>query len=879
MKKLKRIIPIVVLIFFAGEIGAQTGCGTVFTTTQTAGAGLIEKTASPLPPGASCNPNGNSNAYNNYFKRPDNYMPHNYYRQGIAPNAAYPNRVEPNKTVVINIIFFGEDNGTGFPYSSATFAADSGWADYALNEIITIPAIQGCNPIHQVQPPFTDAALKFRIHRVYYYKNSAILHANDNPPSNYFLNAANAMNYHLQQNPDAINQLNCIVTQNCGYIGAMGFADNMTPTGSSFSVPFIASGSNYTQQYYNQDWQGDFLYFKYHLPHEIGHHLDLRHLYGTVIPEHSLYNSSKPWDFLDDVFPTAPPQSVFNGCNNLMRDGGNGFPDGNALSPLQIGRMHRTLSTTIGLWSTPSQTRHYAYGYSEIPYTLVENETWDFTYKSYQDIVIPSGKTLTIRCQLEMVPNSKIIVKPGGQLIIDGGLITAAKCGGKDYEGYWQGIIVEGTSNMPQLEPYQGKVVLKNGAIVEFAREAIMPWVYGDWTKTGGIIIATDATFRNNKRSIQYMGYQNYPNPSSSFEAPNRGRFTNCKFIWDNDCIEVNNRAAITLNDVKGVQIIGCTFEDKRTGIMASQRAVGIFSIDAGYTVRGNATGVISPPHEEYSESNYSVGQFINLYRGIEMEGTGSSASNVVDHVKFTNCQIGIYVPGTNNPVLTRNRFDYMANLPSGFNSGTGIKVEQSTGFKIEGNQFYNTVGYSSNGVQAYGCVVHSAGEAQNTVYKNRYDRNRIANQSILFNRNVNNNIYTGLEYKCNSNTNSSIDLNIDNYNFHTGGARLIQGTPAYGSKNLFSVSPNYHIITRDSLHYMNYYWKGANNKPTQILGSLIPGNNVVPTTESQLPNACKTSFSNVIVKEEKLIALAEKTQMEQDRMNLVSQLDNIQTS
>lgn len=865
---LKNLFSIFCLFIFCPLI-AQTGCGTEMPTVSPSGEGIISKTSSPLPSGANCGKT--STSYNDYFKRPDNYMPYDYYRHNTNPAAYYPNRKEPAKTVVINVVFFGEDDGTGFPYTPTTYSADSGWIDYCLNDIIKHPAQPGCGPIHPIY--FSDAGLTFKIHKVYYYKNSAILHANDVPGS-YTQNAAIAMNHHLNNNPDAINQLNCIVTQNCGYPGAMGFAHVMTPTGSTFSVPYIATGSNYTQQYYNTNWPGAYLYFRDHLPHEIGHHLDLRHIYGNVFPEHSLY-SSAPLDFLDDVFPTAPPQNAFIGCNNLMRAGNSGAADGNALSPLQIGRMHRTLSTTIGLWQD-SQTRHYAYGYSEIPYILVENKTWDFTYKSYQDIIIPSGKTLKISCQLEMVPNSKIIVQPGGQLIVDGGLITAAKCGGKDYEGYWQGIIVEGTYDQPQVEAHQGKVVLLNGAIVEFAREAIMPWVYNDWTKTGGIIIATDAVFRNNKRSIQYMEYHNYPNLPSSYEAPNRGRFTNCKFIWDNDCLEVDNRAAVTLNNVKGVQFSGCIFHDKRTNIQASDRARGIYSIDAGYTVAGKATAVINPPHTEYSENNYIVSEFIDLYRGIEIQGSSSYFSNIIDHVKFTNCQIGVYVVGADNPIITRNRFNTVSPLPVGYTSCTGTKLQSSTGFKMEGNQFYNTVGHNS--VYSVGSVVYSAGEQTNTVYKNKYDRNKIANQGLMYNRNVHPYIIEGLEYKCNSNTNSFIDFVIDNYNDHDGGVKLAQGTSTNASQNLLTISPSKHIITRDSSHYMNYYWKGTNNKPTQITGSFIPGNNVVIVTESLQTNPCASSFGNIVVHDDKLVELVKKTQMEQERSNLVSQIDGIET-
>ncbi len=852
-------------MFTFGLAYGQLGCGTVMPSFPIPDDGVIPRAASPLPALSNCGKN--SNSYNDYFKRPDNYMPFNYYRYGTSPSAYYPNRIEPTKTVVINVVFFGEDDGTWFPYSPTTYSQDSILInDFWLNEIYQHPDTSLCSPYHPLY--FPNSGITIKLHKLYYYPNSAILHANDNQSSSWYTNALDAMNYHLSQNPDAANQLNCIVTQKCGYPGAQGIATAMTYNNTT--IPMIISGSQYYQQYYGSSWPGDFSYFRNHLPHEIGHHLGLHHLYQNA--EHSIYNSSVPWDFLDDVFPSVPPQSSFLGCNNLMRAGNSGQNDGNHVSPLQAGRMHRSLSTDINLISA---FRHYAYGYSEIPYVLEQNETWDFTYKSYQDIVVPKDKTLTITCQLEMVPRSKIIVEPGGQLIVDGGLITAAKCGGKEYEGYWGGIEVRGTYDKPQVEAYQGKVILKNGAIIEFAQEAVMPWVYNDWTKTGGIIIAVDAIFRNNNRSVQYMGYQNFGSSTGTVELANRGRFTNCTFIWDNDCFEVMNRPAITLNGVKGVKMEGCTFNDMRTNIGVTERARGIFSIDAGYLVQGKASTIIGTPHQEYDETNYDVGEFINLWRGIEIEGSGSYYANIIDHVKFTNCTMGIYVRGTDNPIITRNRFNYIAPLPAGFTNGTGAKVQNSTGFKIEGNQFYNTIG--NNAVYSLGCVVHSAGEEENKVYKNKYDRNEIANQGILYNRNINPFAISGLEYNCNNHTFNRIDFNIDNNNDHDGGVKLLQGTPQYGSQNLLTISPYRHIVTRDSSNYMNYYWKGTNNKPTLITGSVVPGNNVVIVTESNNPFLCPTSFQNIVIEDDHILTSQDEIEMQQERMDLLSQISELE--
>jgi hypothetical protein len=52
-----------------------------------------------------------------------------------------------------------------------------------------------------------------------------------------------------------------------------------------------------------------------------------------------------------------------------------------------MARMHRALTTDFYDYYA-KVTRHYAYGYSSTPHEISTNETWDFIFKSYNDIVI-----------------------------------------------------------------------------------------------------------------------------------------------------------------------------------------------------------------------------------------------------------------------------------------------------------------------------------------------------------------------------------------------------------------------------------------------------------------------------------------------------------
>lgn len=57
------------------------------------------------------------------------------------------------------------------------------------------------------------------------------------------------------------------------------------------------------------------------------------------------------------------------------------------------------------------------------------------------DIEIQEGATLTIQCQVSLPVGAKIIIKPTGKLILDGGIVTN-RCGDE-----WEGIEIWKSKN------------------------------------------------------------------------------------------------------------------------------------------------------------------------------------------------------------------------------------------------------------------------------------------------------------------------------------------------------------------------------------------------------------------------------------------------
>src|SRR5690606_31440699 len=117
---------------------------------------------------------------------------------------------------------------------------------------------------------------------------------------------------------------------------------------------------------------------------------------------------------------------------------------------------------------------------------------------------------------------------------------------------------------------YQGKVELKNGAIIENAIEGVTLMKAGDYSTTGGVLITNGAKFINNRKAVAFYSYHNF-NPNTLAPSNNLSSFTNTEFIIDNNYFGQYNptdfRSHVTMWDVEGLNFKGCKFEDRRTSI------------------------------------------------------------------------------------------------------------------------------------------------------------------------------------------------------------------------------------------------------------------------------------------------------------------------
>jgi len=164
--------------------------------------------------------------------------------------------------------------------------------------------------------------------------------------------------------------------------------------------------------------------------HEIGHTLELCHTYcgGGCCPS----CDSSDIFYLYDVFgyppncphkvswsPPASDSPTDSITNNLM--GGN--LEMAYLSPKQIGQCHRSLY----LLTTGKYTK-CTYD-SNNPWIINSNETWDFSFRSFEDIWVQAPAQLDIKCVLQLTDSAHFIVEPGAIVNVHPNAVIENRCG------------------------------------------------------------------------------------------------------------------------------------------------------------------------------------------------------------------------------------------------------------------------------------------------------------------------------------------------------------------------------------------------------------------------------------------------------------------
>ena len=437
--------------------------------------------------------------------------------------------------------------------------------------------------------------------------------------------------------------------------------------------------------------------------------------------------------------------------------------------------------------------------------SVTENTNWiNQSFLVTGIVTIGSGSLLSIHSSTIRFKDmeSKIIVQPGARVIVDSTLFTSA-C-----HAQWQGIEVWGNSAFPQTTIdglcVQGIVEMGNGSVLENAYNGITNWHPGDWASAGGIIKAENCTFRNNRRSVEFMKYRNF-NPVSGNETENVSTFSNCVF-------EVNDEypataapfyAQVSLWQVNGIRFSGCDFLNNRSEI---QEGYGIHSIDAGYRVAAFSGSMVSPNPVSELDSSFFKGYLYAIYASnSETENT-----TTVSNTSFINNIHGIELHSVNHATILNNRFG-MGQVNNGNDFGDGINLNSCSGYAIEENVFYG--GNAATGGSFTGIEITNSGAASNEIYKNTFQNLTTGILTDLQNASTSLPA-SGLSFRCNTNSGNRYDIYV------TGnpgsGISPFQGSVLLAAGNTFSENAvtNFHNGGTSV-----YYYHSPGQEPTVHYG------------------------------------------------------------
>jgi len=373
----------------------------------------------------------------------------------------------------------------------------------------------------------------------------------------------------------------------------------------------------------------------------------------------------------------------------------------------------------------------------------------------FSDVLVKADVTLTISSLVAFTSNASLYIEQGGTVIIDGGHLTSL-CSAN-----WKGVDVWGDKaksqfyHFPEVKQEQGVIKMINGGKISYADNAIETIRYvddrPDPTTSGGIVSIRDGSINNCTNGVVFYPYKNFY-PTISYPQENWSSIYKAGFTND----QVYPHSQILFNGVDGISVKGCSFENLLPYInspLFTTRAIN--SYNSGFRVSELTMPDPNDPPIPTTIKGFEHGIYA-------IAGTYSGYIHISTSV-FEENERGIYLCGISNPVIVQNEFlvrtkysKYEPDIPL-----IGLYMDGfTTGFTVEENNFYSTVGYTD--LKEYDCAgitVNNTGQSPNELYNNDFNNLTIGMEAIGENRDA---VGAGLCIKCNDFAECVTDIYID---------------------------------------------------------------------------------------------------------------------
>ncbi|MBE7441390.1 MAG: T9SS type A sorting domain-containing protein [Flavobacteriales bacterium] len=510
---------------------------------------------------------------------------------------------------------------------------------------------------------------------------------------------------------------------------------------------------------------------------------------GNRLAKLSNTNSPSPSNWLDYSQSISYNYSIAGGSLN-------GNPAKKLyLLPDQIDGMnyadHFTANTECCIENTTFSTTTYSNEQSGTQtWTTSSNPFGNATTITVKDeLIIKTGANITATgLRFEFAPDAKLVIEQGARFTANSCIFTVnTEC---ENAPMWNGIEVHGPSANKQW--FDAGRFIANSSTIEHSYLGVhnfatvksgTPGVFWeDYTfKRGGVIQATNTTFKNNHRGTVFFGFQN----KSILNLPinDESKFDNCIFQTSTQL----NKPSLTptvimahLFDVQGVNFYGCDFKNTASyaAIPYIDRGMGISANNCLITVTKKCNVV--------NCTNPDKGNFINLLRGIESIAT-STKTTEVSYTNFYNNWRSIYLEEVDLAKITQNYVNVGAD--SYWGSSYGLYLNTCDGYTVENNTF-NTNTTTQNGY--VGVYVLNSGTENNEIYRNTFDKFYIGSQAVDVNGNgVFGSGSKGLEFRCNTYINGrDHDILISSGSINQTHGTCVSATSP--SNNRFSYTTQY---------------------------------------------------------------------------------------
>jgi hypothetical protein len=340
-------------------------------------------------------------------------------------------------------------------------------------------------------------------------------------------------------------------------------------------------------------------------------------------------------------------------------------------------------------------------------------QSWDSWGVIDANVYVDNGAELTITGTYGFIDDVDLNVKPGGRVIIEGGLLTNV-C-----SSTWKGVDVWGNDELSQYPiSNQGYLSIINGGTIKNAEQAVQVANASSLTSyakgtSGGIVKCDSAIFLNNVYDVIIYPYRNI-NPGTGGEVPNFCTFRNSYFLTDYGA--PGSVAHVYLRDVDGIKFRGCTFENKTDFVyngLNEKVDVGIYSFNSGFYVEDYCTDYYTPcEHTKLSHFN-------KLRYGIYAINSTASKYISIDTAIFLNNLTGIYMSAVDNQRITSNdiSINHYQDFAVAYDDArpVGLYLEACKYYMVEENTFKN----KSTVENATGIHILNSGTDANEIYNN----------------------------------------------------------------------------------------------------------------------------------------------------------------